>query len=146
MLLKIRIPMHSRYYRSGAARLQKHLKWKVKINSQSFSGLNFKSSTFFTLKHRHRTQHCDSRYCWSCWGSSWGEGASGGGQDCGGAEEPRKGSPGNPPAGGEAAEWEPDLRGMDAGGFRHRPPALRPLHPLYISQLHYHHHYLGKFI
>ncbi|XP_049911720.1 uncharacterized protein LOC126397182 isoform X2 [Epinephelus moara] len=75
-------------------------------------------------------------------GGSRTEGIAGWGQGPAGAEEPGQGPPGHPPPGEAAAGWKPELRGVDPGGFHHRPPAVRPLRPLHISQLHYHHHHV----
>lgn len=74
-------------------------------------------------------------------------GPSGGGQGRAGAEESGQGTPGSPPPRGEEAGWwKPKLRGLDPGGFDHRPPVVHPLHPLHISQLRYHDHYVGELI
>lgn len=65
---------------------------------------------------------------------------------CGGAAKPQPGPSGHPPQGGAAAERQSELRGVDAGGFHHRPPALRPLHLLHNCQLRHHHHSVAQLV
>ena len=68
------------------------------------------------------------------------------GPSAGRAERVGERPPGNPAAGGPAAEWGQEHRGVDPVGFHHWSLSILALRPLPISQLYNYDLLLGSFI